>query len=102
MRRMFVILALMLGVCGSASAQDTALVPLQTRQDSTGWDAVGRLDIAGKGFCTAALIREHPGRFRGLLDYWGIWLAAGALAVALPWRWLTQRKTDQAITAQPQ
>lgn len=59
MRRLFVILALMLGVCGSASAQDTPLVPLQTRQDSAGWDAVGRLDIAGKGFCTAALIREH-------------------------------------------
>lgn len=43
---------------GSA-AQETGLVPLQTRQDSTGWEAVGRLDISGKGFCTAALIRDR-------------------------------------------
>ena len=39
-------------------ADETELVTLQTRQDSQGWEAVGRLDIAGKGFCTAALIRE--------------------------------------------
>lgn len=39
-------------------AQETPLVTLQTRQDSAGWEAVGRLDIAGKGFCTASLIRE--------------------------------------------
>jgi len=40
-------------------AQDTGLVTLETRQDSQGWEAVGRLDIQGKGFCTAALIRER-------------------------------------------
>lgn len=40
-------------------AQETGLVTLQTRQDSQGWEAVGRLDIRGKGFCTAALIRER-------------------------------------------
>ncbi|MBE0412163.1 trypsin-like serine protease [Yoonia sp.] len=48
--------------CASALAsfgQETGLVTLQTRQDSQGWEAVGRLDIAGKGFCTAALIRER-------------------------------------------
>jgi V8-like Glu-specific endopeptidase len=39
-------------------AEETGLVGLQTRQDSQGWEAVGRLDIQGKGFCTAALIRE--------------------------------------------
>ena len=40
-------------------AQESDLVTLQTRQDSQGWEAVGRLDIRGKGFCTAALIRER-------------------------------------------
>jgi V8-like Glu-specific endopeptidase len=46
-------------MAGVAAAQETGLVTLQTRQDSAGWEAVGRLDIAGKGFCTAALIRER-------------------------------------------
>ncbi|WP_333714263.1 trypsin-like serine peptidase [Yoonia sp.] len=40
-------------------AQQGGLVTLQTRDDSQGWESVGRLDIAGKGFCTAALIRER-------------------------------------------
>lgn len=39
-------------------AQESGLVTLETRQDSQGWEAVGRLDIRGKGFCTAALIRD--------------------------------------------
>ena len=43
----------------AAHAQDAGLVTLQTRQDSQGWEAVGRLDIAAKGFCTAALIRDR-------------------------------------------
>ena len=43
----------------AAQAQDAGLMTLETRQDSQGWEAVGRLDIAGKGFCTAALIRER-------------------------------------------
>ena len=47
--------ALSIGV----QAQQSELVPFQTMQDSQGWDAVGRLDIRGKGFCTAALIRER-------------------------------------------
>lgn len=42
-----------------ATAQDTTpLVSLETGDASRGWEAVGRLDIAGQGFCTAALIRE--------------------------------------------
>lgn len=40
-------------------AQTSDLVTLETRQDSLGWEAVGRLDIRGKGFCTAALIRDR-------------------------------------------
>ena len=42
---------------GAVSGSDP--VALQTRQDSEGWEAVGRLDISGKGFCTAALIRDR-------------------------------------------
>jgi protease YdgD len=39
-----------------AQAQETGLRRLDTGDDSRGWEAVGRLDIAGKGFCTGALI----------------------------------------------
>ena len=38
-----------------ALAQDR-LHGLQTADDAAGWEAVGRLDIDGKGFCTGALI----------------------------------------------
>lgn len=37
-------------------AGDTELRPLDTREDGRGWEAVGRLDIDGAGFCTGALI----------------------------------------------
>ena len=59
MRRFLATIGLIVGLMTTAHAQESALVPLETRQDSLGWDAVGRLDIAGKGFCTAALIREN-------------------------------------------
>ncbi|MEJ6397419.1 trypsin-like serine peptidase [Yoonia sp. 208BN28-4] len=42
-----------------AAAQESRLVTLETGQDSRGWEAVGRLDISGKGFCTAALIEDN-------------------------------------------
>lgn len=42
-----------------AEAQQGGPVALHTMQDSQGWTAVGRLDIEGKGFCTAALIRDN-------------------------------------------
>lgn len=57
--RHFLIAALMALTVTGAAAQETGLVTLQTRQDSQGWEAVGRLDIRGKGFCTAALIRDR-------------------------------------------
>lgn len=41
-----------------AIAQDSALVTLETSNDSRGWEGVGRLDIIDKGFCTAALIQN--------------------------------------------
>lgn len=59
MRHLFVSVALMMAATFAASAQESGLVTLQTRQDSQGWEAVGRLDIRGKGFCTAALIRDR-------------------------------------------
>ena len=39
-----------------SAAQDSALSALRTGDDARGWEAVGRLDIEGKGFCTGALI----------------------------------------------
>ena len=42
----------------AATAQEGELVSLETGADVRGWEAVGRLDIDGHGFCTAALIRE--------------------------------------------
>lgn len=43
-------------MAGAASAQSSRLQSLETSEAGRGWDAVGRLDIAGKGFCTGALI----------------------------------------------
>lgn len=40
----------------SLQAQTTALQELSSGVDARGWEAVGRLDIDGKGFCTGALI----------------------------------------------
>lgn len=37
-------------------AQSSGLQALLTGNDARGWEAVGRLDIDGKGFCTGALI----------------------------------------------
>jgi len=37
-------------------AQSTGLKRLNTGDESRGWEGVGRLDVAGTGFCTGALI----------------------------------------------
>jgi V8-like Glu-specific endopeptidase len=39
-------------------AENSPLRPLATGEDGKGWEAVGRLDIDGTGFCTGALIAE--------------------------------------------
>jgi len=39
-----------------ASLADSELSRLDTGDDTRGWEAVGRLDIQGRGFCTGALI----------------------------------------------
>ncbi|WP_341368869.1 trypsin-like serine protease [Yoonia sp. BS5-3] len=59
MRSFIVSTVLFLATTFTALGQESALVTLETRQDSEGWEAVGRLDIRGKGFCTAALIRDR-------------------------------------------
>lgn len=41
---------------GTVSAQDARLTRLDTGDQTRGWEAVGRLDIDGRGFCTGALI----------------------------------------------
>lgn len=40
-----------------AAAQDAGLTRLDTADDAKGWDAVGRLDLGNRGFCTGALIQ---------------------------------------------
>lgn len=42
-----------------AAAQDAGMVGLQTADDSRGWDAVGKLMLGDRGFCTGALIAPH-------------------------------------------
>ena len=39
-----------------ATAQDLGLATLDTGDDARGWEAVGRINIDGRGFCTGALI----------------------------------------------
>jgi len=51
-----VILAVFLGLGTPVLAQESPLRPLQTGDDSRGWDAVGKLTLGRKGFCTGALI----------------------------------------------
>ena len=41
---------------GYAAAEDSRLRSLETSDAGRQWEAVGRLDIDGKGFCTGALI----------------------------------------------
>lgn len=43
-------------LASAAVADDAALRSLETGVDASAWEAVGRLDIDGSGFCTGALI----------------------------------------------
>jgi len=59
MQRLVLIVLICLGAARmAAAAGDAPLQSLVTADDTKGWEAVGRLNIAGKGFCTGALIRE--------------------------------------------
>ena len=53
-RMVFSLVALVLA--STAFAQDATLKRLSTGVDADAWEAVGRLDIGGMGFCTGALI----------------------------------------------
>lgn len=46
-------------VAGPAMAQDARLKSLDSGVDARAWEAVGRLDLGGSGFCTGALIAER-------------------------------------------
>ena len=56
-------IGLVLGMCLSfalpAGAQESPLRRLNTGDDSRGWNAVGRLNIGGRSFCTGALIAPN-------------------------------------------
>ena len=56
MRRWVAISIMCLTVATAGVAQDARLRRLDTGVDAGAWEAVGRLDIGGKGFCTGALI----------------------------------------------
>lgn len=49
-------LALTGAMTSDSAAQDARLTRLDTGDQTRGWEAVGRLDIDGRGFCTGALI----------------------------------------------
>ncbi|WP_424985506.1 trypsin-like serine peptidase [Microbulbifer sp. S227A] len=53
--RFLAVLVLML-LPSLIAAQSTGLARLNDRDDLLGWEAVGRLDISGRGYCTGTLI----------------------------------------------
>lgn len=56
MRRWVALSIMCLTVATAAVAQDARLKRLDSGVEAGDWEAVGRLDIAGTGFCTGALI----------------------------------------------
>ncbi len=58
MRGLFLAVLLCIGALPGV-AQDAAMVSLQTADDSRGWDAVGKLILGERGFCTGALIEPQ-------------------------------------------
>jgi protease YdgD len=57
MRQLFPgLLVVLMAFAGMARAQEAGMVRLETADDSRGWDAVGKLVLGNRGFCTGALI----------------------------------------------
>lgn len=56
MARIFTFFLIILACAAPAMAQSSLLKRLNTGDDTRGWEGVGRLDVAGTGFCTGALI----------------------------------------------
>ena len=52
----FALIVLLTLVSLPMHAQESALISLQTGDDSKGWNAVGRLNLGDRGFCTGTLI----------------------------------------------
>lgn len=59
MLRVFLFAALTALGASPLAAETSNLKRLDTGDDSRGWEAVGRLNIDGKGFCTGALIAPN-------------------------------------------
>ena len=58
MLRQYLFCMMIFGLATQAGAGDTPLLRLDTGDQSRGWEAVGRLEIAGHGFCTGSLIAD--------------------------------------------
>ncbi len=56
MRRILARVLLLAALAGPVAAGNTGLDRLTLRDDLLGWEAVGRLDFGGGGFCTGVLI----------------------------------------------
>jgi protease YdgD len=57
--RRFLLALLVMSLAPAAGAQDAVMKGLQTADDSRGWDAVGKLILGDRGFCTGALIEPE-------------------------------------------
>jgi protease YdgD len=55
--RLFQVLSIFAALlCAVPAWADERLQPLRTRANLLGWEAIGRLDVADRGYCSAALI----------------------------------------------
>ncbi len=59
MRRWISMAIIVYSVAFAAWAEDTELRSLESGVEGSAWDAVGRLDLAGEGICTGALIEPR-------------------------------------------
>ncbi len=59
MRRLVLTCTAIFAMAAAGIAQADGLKRLDTGTDSRGWEAVGRLNLDGKGFCTGALIASN-------------------------------------------
>lgn len=50
------LIALLAALLASPASAQGGLFSMESREDGRGWEAVGRLEIAGQAFCTGALI----------------------------------------------
>ncbi|MCM2563063.1 trypsin-like serine protease [Lutimaribacter sp. EGI FJ00015] len=58
MLRSLLFCTMILGLAPQPGAGDTPLLRLDTGDQGRGWEAVGRLEIDGHGFCTGAMIAD--------------------------------------------